>query len=81
MDEQAARLHRCFAAVFPSLAENEIIAASVDTVPEWDSLASLTLFAVVEDAFEVQISELDFSELRSYAALHEYLQRPLESAS
>jgi acyl carrier protein len=75
VDEGSAALHRCFAAVFPELADDEIPAASVDSVSEWDSLASLTLIALLEEEFGVQISELDLPELRSYADVRDYLRR------
>jgi acyl carrier protein len=68
-------LQRCFAAVFPELPPEEISSASVDNVPAWDSLASLTLVAVLEDEFGVEISELDLPGLTSFVAVREYLQR------
>jgi acyl carrier protein len=75
VDEGSAALDRCFAAVFPELADDEIPAASVDSVSEWDSLASLTLIALLEEEFGAQISELDLPELRSYADVRDYLRR------
>jgi acyl carrier protein len=75
MADGTAVLQRCFAAVFPELPPDEISSASVDTVPEWDSLASLTLVAVLEEEFGVEISELDLPDLTSFAAVREYLQR------
>ena len=75
MDEGSVALRRCFAAVFPELPDDEIPGASVDSVPEWDSLASLTLIALLEEEFRVQISELDLPELRSYADVRDYLRR------
>jgi acyl carrier protein len=75
VDEGSAALHRCFAAVFPELAEDEIPNASVDSVQEWDSLTSLTLIALLEEEFGVQISEISLPELRSYADVRDYLRR------
>ena len=72
MDESALR--RCFAAVFPDLPEDEIERAEVGRVAAWDSLAALTLAAVLEEEFELEIDELELPELRSYAAVREYLQ-------
>ena len=45
MVKQTDRLVRCFAAVFPNVPAELIPLASVDNVPEWDSLASVTLVA------------------------------------
>ena len=75
MDDGTATLHRCFAVVFPDLADDEIPSASVGNVPEWDSLASVTLMAVLEGEFGVEISELDLSRLRSYADVLDYLRQ------
>ena len=69
-----SELVECFAAVFPELGRDEIPSASVDSVAEWDSLASLTLVAVVEEEFGVAIDDLDLSELGSFAAFRDYLQ-------
>jgi acyl carrier protein len=75
MDDGLAALQRCFSAAFPDLAEDEIPGASVDSVSEWDSLASLTLIALLEEEFGVEISELDLPELTSYADVRDYLRQ------
>jgi len=75
VDDRSAALDRCFAAVFPELADDEIAGASVDNVPEWDSLASITLIALLEEEFSVEIPEDDLLELRSYAYARDYLRR------
>jgi acyl carrier protein len=69
-----ALLRRCFAAVFPDLPDGEIEQASVDTVAEWDSLASVTLLALLEEEFGIQVSELDLPDLRSFTAVRDYLR-------
>jgi acyl carrier protein len=66
-------LERCFASVFPDLSAPEIASASVETVAEWDSLAAVTLMAVVEQQFCVRINELDLPELGSFEAFRNYL--------
>src|SRR5262249_20316460 len=70
-----AVLRRCFAAVFPELPRDEIEQASIDTVAEWDSLASVTLLALLEEAFGIQISDLDLPDLRSFSSVRDYLRR------
>lgn len=67
-------LLECFSAVFPELDRDQIPSASVDSVAEWDSLASLTLVAVVEEEFGIAIDDLELSELGSFTAFQEYLQ-------
>lgn len=73
MSDVNERLVRCFAAVFPDLPPSEVERASVETVAEWDSLAALTLVAVVEEEFGVQIHDGDLAELGSFAALRTYI--------
>jgi acyl carrier protein len=69
-----ARLARCFSAVFPSLEAGAVATASVDTVSEWDSLASLTLVAVIEEEFSITIDDLDLPGLTSFEAASRYVQ-------
>ena len=78
MPELDDRLARCFASVFPALDPNQIRQASVDTVPAWDSLAAVTLIAILEQEFDTQIDLMEMSELTSYQAVHDYLQRQLK---
>jgi len=51
------RLVCCFASVFEDLTTEQIAQASVTT--EWDSLAAVTLLAVVEQEFGVEMNPLD----------------------
>jgi acyl carrier protein len=73
LSDLSTRLARCFASVFPDVGVAEIPSASVDTVAEWDSLAAVTLMAVVEQEFGVRIDELDLPELGSFTAFRDYL--------
>jgi acyl carrier protein len=78
MPELDDRLTRCFASVFPALAANQITNASVETVPAWDSLAAVTLIAVLEQEFDIQIDLMEMPELTSYNAVRDYLQRQIK---
>jgi acyl carrier protein len=73
MAEVEDRLTRCFASVFPALPVDELHNASVETVPDWDSLAAVTLVAVIEQEFDMQIDLMELPELTSYAAVRNYL--------
>ena len=75
MSELESRLIRCFSSVFPALAPEEIGAASAQSLAAWDSLAAVTLVAVVQQEFSVQIDLLDLPELDSFAAFQTYLRR------
>ena len=79
MVELTERLVRCFAAVFPNVPAERIPEASVDNVPEWDSLASVTLIALLDQEFGVQIDFLDLPELTSFSAVQNYLDALLRN--
>jgi acyl carrier protein len=74
MDDLERRLVRCFSSVFPDLSEHEIRNASVDSVPGWHSLASVTLISVVQEEFGVQVSLTDLPNLISFSAVQNYVQ-------
>ena len=75
MSDQNGRLIRCFASVFPALTPEEIPRTSVDSAGIWDSLTTVTLAAVIEEEFNVQIDPSDLPELNSFEAFQSYLRR------
>jgi len=68
------RLMRCFSSVFAELSPEEIRAASAESLSAWDSLAAVTLIAVLQQEFEVQISLADYPKLKSFDAVERYLR-------
>jgi len=75
MSDTQARLVKVFGAVFPELAEDEILQASPESVAGWDSLASATLLTVLEEEFGVDVAAEDVDQLVSFERVLEYLQR------
>jgi len=75
MSERENRLIRCFSSVFPGLPLEKIQSASIESLDAWDSLASVTLAAVVQQTFGVQIDLLDLPELNSFEAFRAYLDQ------
>jgi acyl carrier protein len=75
MDEMETRLARCFSSVFPELTAEQIRGASMDSVPAWDSLAAVTLVAVLQEEFGLQINLIDLPELVSFAAVQNYVRK------
>jgi acyl carrier protein len=73
------RLVRCFSSVFPDLNEEQIRRASIESVPEWHSLASVTLISVVQEEFGVQVSLSDLPNLVSFSAVQNYVQHHVAS--
>ena len=74
MDNLEHRLVRCFSSVFPELNEDQIRNASIDSVPDWHSLASVTLISVVQEEFGVQVGLMDLPNLVSFSAVQNYVQ-------
>jgi acyl carrier protein len=74
MDEMEQRLAACFASVLPDLGPEEIRGASASTVASWDSVATVTLLAVVEEEFGISISDEDPARFDSYKNILSYLQ-------
>ncbi len=72
--ELAARLIPCFAAAFGGLSREEIPRATVASLPEWDSLASMTLVALIEEEFHVRIPVAEIARLTSFGEILDYLQ-------
>lgn len=75
MSERESQLIRCFSCVFPDLPQERIPSARAQSLEAWDSLASITLVAVVQETFGIQIDLLDLPELDSFDAFRGYLDR------
>ena len=75
MDETKERLARCFRVVFPALT-GPPEAATQETVPEWDSVASITLMNVIEEEFGIQMDFEAVADLTSFELLLEHLKTP-----
>lgn len=73
MAELSDTLVECFAAVFADVPREQLPDATVENTEDWDSIASVTLLAVLEEEFGVQIDDLDLPELTSFDKVHDYL--------
>lgn len=75
MSELETRLLRCFASVFPGVAAEELPELSVDSTGVWDSLATVTLAAVIEEECGVAIDPEVLPDLTSYRTFLQYLEK------
>ena len=75
MDDIQVRLIRCFNAVFPLLSGEQVIRASATNVKEWDSVASVTLFAMIEEEFAIETDVQDLAEVVSFERILAYLRK------
>jgi acyl carrier protein len=80
MDNPDDRLMRCFVLAFPNATPEEIRTARFDAITGWDSLRGVTLLAVLDEEFGVQIELPDLLELETFDAVKQYfLQRGVVS--
>jgi len=75
MSERDIRLLRCFASVFPELSPEEIRIVSSQSNGHWDSLSTVTLTALVQEEFNIEIEPEVVPELDSFEAFRAYLQK------
>jgi len=75
MSEYESHLLRCFASVFPGLKQEELRSASAESLGIWDSLSSVTLAAVIQEEFNVEIDPDVLPRLDSFEAFRTYLLR------
>lgn len=68
MDEIEERLVACFRTVFPDLDEGSIQTLSNTSIAGWDSVATVTLIAVVEEEFGISVPLEEFDAMSSFEA-------------
>jgi len=72
MDDARSRLMRCFSTVFSALLAGSCKRNTTNTA-EWDSLASVTLIALVEEGFGTELDISALGELSSFDSILEHL--------
>jgi len=77
VDNMKERLAACFAAVFSDLEGVDITRASVDSLANWDSVATVTLITVVEEEFNIATEIDDPAQFDSFQGILEYLRRQI----
>ena len=79
-DELKQRTLQCFQAVFPELPPDEIERLSMAGYPQWDSVATVTLLAVVEEEFAVSVPAEEMENLVSFDLTLDFVERAVGSA-
>jgi acyl carrier protein len=74
MDDVRSRLMRCFSSVFPELPSSTLANANTTNTAEWDCVASVTLFALVEEKFGTELDVNALGELTSFDSIVDHLQ-------
>ena len=75
MDQICDRLRDCFKTVFPDLPDNQIDSAARAELPQWDSLATLTLLTVVEEEFGLELDDQAVEQFDSFASVERLVER------
>jgi acyl carrier protein len=57
------------------MASEQIRQASMKSVPEWDSMITITLVALIEESFGIQTDSADIAELTSFEGIRNYVQK------
>lgn len=73
MNEIESRLIECLQMVFPGVPAAELPQASVQTLAQWDSLATVTLVALVEEQFGVEVDPEDLTRFDSFVHIAAFL--------
>lgn len=81
MNDVSTRLTKCFSAVFPELTPDEIPMADLHSVPKWDSLATITLLALIEEEFDLRLDPGELENLVSYESILTFLRLREKHAS
>jgi acyl carrier protein len=74
MAEFDDRLIRCFSSVFPALTEIEIRSTDAALLYDLDSLAGVTLLAVIQEEFAIELDVEDLLALGTFQAIHQFLR-------
>jgi len=73
MNEIELRLIRCISSSFPELTEPEIRAWDASRVMDIDSLAAVTLVALLDEEFGVELDLNDLLTLGTFSSIEAYL--------
>jgi acyl carrier protein len=79
MNDLQARLSKCFALVFPEFSEGQIRAATQKTVEGWDSVATVTIIALIEEEFGLEVEPEALEHLHSFDSTLAYLEKIQDS--
>jgi acyl carrier protein len=75
MIDTETSVKKCFKAVFGELSDDEVTRASTASVGSWDSVGTLSLFAVIEEELHVKIPTEMMGELISYELVLDYVKQ------
>jgi len=74
MDDTRIRLNKCFSTVFPLVGDAFFMEADATNVEGWDSVASVTLFALIEEEFGIELDVEALMDMNSFKEILKYLE-------
>jgi len=77
MPDLDGRLTAIFRVAFPQLSDAEARQATRESVSGWDSIATVTLYSLIEEEFGEQLDLEDAAEWASYQQVREVLEKRL----
>lgn len=79
MTELDNRLIRCISSIFPYLTDEDVRELDVTYLMGTDSLAAVTLVALIDDEFDVILDAETLVKLGSFHAIRQYLSEKTSS--
>lgn len=73
-----SKLVECMKTVFPTVPEEKLADASIENLGQWDSLSTVTIAALIEESFEIEIGPENLVKLTSFQNIASFLKE-LES--
>ncbi|HXE63043.1 MAG TPA: acyl carrier protein [Bryobacteraceae bacterium] len=74
MNNISTRVSQCFQAVFPQLDATDLPRASQASIPQWDSVAHVTLLSAISEEFGIEIDDESFETLTSYLLVADFVE-------
>ena len=69
-----SRVSQCFLSVFPNLTDADLPRASQAGLPQWDSVAHVTLLSAISEEFQIELDDESFEALTSYPLVLDFVE-------
>ena len=69
-----SRVSQCFLNVFPDIAAADLPRASQADLPQWDSVAHVTLLSAICEEFQIELDDDSFESLTSYSLIVDFVE-------
>ncbi len=73
MTSAETKLLDCVKTVFPNVPEDNIPELTMENAAQWDSLATVTLAALIEENFGIEIEAEDLAQFTSFRNISSFL--------